>query len=180
MGDEDRRIIQMNLVVADTGPLLHLCEIESIDLLRCFGGSIQATPIVLDEFRKHQPDYYRDFFPEWVIRVSVSTATAALANQWTNSGLVDPGEAEALAHAKHVKADLFLTDDSAARALAESMELESRGTLGVILYAAATGAITQTDAFRTLDNLERRSTLWMSARVKESARAAISKIIREP
>lgn len=86
MGDEDRRIIQMNLVVTDTGPLLHLCEIESFDLLRCFGGSIEATPIVLDEFRKHQPDYFRDFFPEWVIRVSVSTATSALANQWMTSG----------------------------------------------------------------------------------------------
>lgn len=180
MGDENRRILQMNLVVADTGPLLHLCEIESFDLLRCFGGSIQATPIVLDEFRKYQPDYFRDFFPGWVMRVSISAATTALANQWTTSGWVDPGEAEALAHAKHVDADLFLTDDSAARTLAESLGLEARGTLGVILYAAATGAMTRSDAFRTLADLERRSTLWMSARVKDSARAAISRIAGEP
>lgn len=179
MGGEDHRILQMNLVVADTGPLLHLCEIDSLDLLRCFGGSIQATPIVLDEFRKHQPDYYRDFFPEWVTRVSVSAAKSALANLWTTSGWVDPGEAEALAHAKHAEADLFFTDDTSARTLAESLGLEARGTLGVILYAAATGAISRSDAFRNLADLERRSTLWMSARVKDSARAAISSIAGE-
>lgn len=92
---------------------------------------------------------------------------------------MDPGEAVALAHARHAEADLFLTDDTAARTLAESLGLEARGILGVILYAAATGAITRADAFRTLAELERRSTLWMSSRVKNSARAAISSIAGE-
>ncbi len=103
---------------------------------------------------------------------------ALLANQWLGTGLVDAGEAEALAHAKVENADLFLTDDAEARALAESIGVESRGTIGVVLFAAAVGKLGEAEATRTLEDLEERSTLWMSSRVKRAAREAIAAIFR--
>lgn len=165
----------MRLVVADTGPLLHLSEIQAGGLLLCF-GSVQATPVVLNEFAKHWPEFACGSLPEWLTAVSVSTEVTDLANQWLSAGLLDAGEAEALAHAKVESADLFLTDDAAARTLAESIGLEARGTLGVVLYAAAVGRLGEAEAKRALDDLENRSTLWMSSRVKQAAREAITEI----
>jgi predicted nucleic acid-binding protein len=121
----------MRLVVADTGPLLHLSEIQSGELLLCF-GSVQATPIVPDEFARHWPEFVRAALPSWLTAVSVSIEATDLANQWLSADLLDVGEAEALAHAKVENADLFLTDDAAARTLADSRGLsrtlaDSRG-----------------------------------------------------
>ncbi len=165
----------MRRVVADTGPLLHLSEIQAGELLLCF-GSVQATPVVLDEFGRHWPEFVRATHPSWLIAVPVSTEATDLANQWLSAGLLDAGEAEALAHAKVESADLFLTDDAAARTLAESIGVESRGTLGVVLFAAAVGKLGEAEANRTLDDLENRSTLWMSSRVKQASREAIAAI----
>lgn len=165
----------MRLVVADTGPLLRLSEIQSGELLLCF-GSVQATPIVLDEFARHWPEFVRAALPSWLTAVSVSIEATDLANQWLSADLLDVGEAEALAHAKVENADLFLTDDAAARTLAESIGVEARGTLGVVLYAAGLGKLGEAEANHMLDDLENRSTLWMSSRVKQAAREAIATI----
>jgi predicted nucleic acid-binding protein len=167
----------MRLVVADTGPLLHLSEIHADELFHCF-GSVHATPVVLDEFARHWAELVRECPPSWLTAASVSAEAALLANQWLGTGLVDAGEAEALAHAKVENADLFLTDDAEARALAESIGVESRGTIGVVLFAAAVGKLGEADATRTLEDLEERSTLWMSSRVKRAAREAIAAIFR--
>lgn len=165
----------MRRVVADTGPLLHLSEIQAGELLHCV-GSVQATPVVLDEFARHWPEFLRSTLPSWLTAVSVSAEATDLANQWLSAGLVDAGEAEALAHAKVEGADLFLSDDAAARTLAESIGVETRGTLGVVLFAAAVGKLGEAEANHTLDDLEDRSTLWMSSRVKQAARETITAI----
>jgi len=55
---------------------------------------------------------------------------------WQQAGLLHGGEAEPVALAIELKADWFLTDDAAARLLAESLGLEVHGSLGVILWAA--------------------------------------------
>jgi predicted nucleic acid-binding protein len=165
----------MRHVVSDTGPLLHLSEIQSGDLLLCF-GSVQATPVVLDEFGRHWPGFDGADLPPWLTAASVSKEAADHANRWLKGGLLDAGEAEALAYAKIENADLFLTDDAAARTLAESIGVEARGTLGVILFAAAVGRLDEAEAHRMLDELENRSTLWMSSRVKQAAREAIAAI----
>jgi hypothetical protein len=46
------------------------------------------------------------------------------------------------------------------------------------LFAAAVGKLGEADATRTLEDLEERSTLWMSSRVKRAAREAIAAIFR--
>ncbi|MGV3659843.1 MAG: hypothetical protein ACO1TE_06655 [Prosthecobacter sp.] len=71
---------------------------------------------------------------------------------------------------------MFLTDDAAARALGESFGLPVRGSLGIILFAAASGILDQATSGRTLANLEQHSSLWMSSKVKAAARDALAKI----
>lgn len=105
-----------------------------------------------------------------------SPKALAQARQWVHSQILDAGEAEALAYAQEIHADGFITDDTAARTLAESLGLQVRGTLGVVLYAAAGGHMDEATSQQTLARLERNSTLWMSAKVRTAARMALSKI----
>ena len=86
-------------------------------------------------------------------------------------------EAEAIALAKQLDADWFLTDDSAARLFAEAAGLETHGSLGIVLWAAATGHLAQAKAKDALERLA-RSSLWVSASVLDEARAALDELFR--
>lgn len=165
----------MNLVVTDTGPVLHLHEIGMTDLLSHF-GSVHVTPTVLRELQRHAPGILMNGMPSWLIATQPSQASLRIAGQWVSAQVLDAGEAEALAFAQEIKADLFITDDTAARTLGESLGLQVRGSLGVILFAAANGYLDQTATLKTLDDLEQGSTLWMSAKVKQTARNAVVQI----
>jgi predicted nucleic acid-binding protein len=91
--------------------------------------------------------------------------------------LLHGGEAEALALAFDLKPDWFLTDDAAARLMAESLKVETHGSIGVLLWAASQRLIGESEAKLLLANLE-NSPLWMSAKVRSEARAALEKIHR--
>lgn len=104
-------------------------------------GEIHITPTVIAELRWPAPALWRDEFPNWLHRITPSAAAKARAANWLDAGLLDAGEAESLACAKVVVPDLFLTDDAAARMMAESIGIPARGSLGVVLYCAAIGRL---------------------------------------
>jgi len=91
------------------------------------------------------------------------------------AGLLDPGEAEALALANQLHAEWLLTDDTAARLVASRLGLEVHGSLGVVLWAAAVGHFNRAEAEATLEALSNTS-LWLSARVLDEARGALRQI----
>lgn len=82
-----------------------------------------------------------------------------------------------------VSAGWFISQDelvrlaisAAARLFAKSFQLEVRGSLGVILWAAATGKLSQIDAEALLNNFV-CSSLWLSPRVISEARLALTQI----
>jgi len=86
----------MKLVVADTGPLLHLHQIESTDLLG-YWGAIHVTPTVLGELEKHRPNFFDRGVPNRFVKAQVFPASRQLGSNWISAGIIDPGEAEALA-----------------------------------------------------------------------------------
>ena len=96
---------------------------------------------------------------------------------WSDAGLLDLGEAQALALAEQLRATWFLTDDAAARLIAGHLGFEVHGSLGVVLWAAATKRLGPAEARRTLEALF-RSSLWLSARVRSEALAALATILR--
>ena len=85
------------------------------------------------------------------------------------------GEAAAVARARQLHADWFLTDDTAARVFAQSLGLEVHGSLGIILWAAAMGHLQRAEAERALDRLA-QSSLWISARVLTAAKTALEQL----
>ncbi|MDQ3684027.1 MAG: DUF3368 domain-containing protein, partial [Acidobacteriota bacterium] len=124
----------MKLIVSDTGPLLHLSEAQSLDLLR-LTGEVHIPPTVAIEMAHHDAGW-SSALPTWIKLAQLSSPHDALAAAWEQAGLLDRGEAEALALARQFQADWFLTDDAAARVLAISLGVEVHGSLGVVLWAA--------------------------------------------
>ena len=164
----------MKRLVADTGPLLHLHEAQSLHLLSLI-GSVSVPVRVLAEFRKHAPHAFSTTLPAWLTVSPLSAAAQQRATAWQQSGLLHSGESEALALSEEFKPDWFLTDDAAARLMAESMSMEAHGSLGVVLWCAARHLISKADAELHLTNLE-NSSLWLSPRVRAEARTAVAKL----
>jgi predicted nucleic acid-binding protein len=157
-------------IVCDTGPLLHLREAGSLDLLQP-AGQVAIPPAVDSELSALEVNWSQER-PEWIEVFPLDDSHRDQASGWMRAGLLDPGEAEALALARQLRADWLLTDDTAARLLALQQGLEVHGSLGVILWAAATGHLDRLSAERTLEALA-HSSLWLSARVLEEARSAL-------
>jgi predicted nucleic acid-binding protein len=158
-------------VVADTGPLLHLAEAGASHLL-VFLGEILVPPSVAVELRRLCG---RGVVLPAVAEISLDDGAQRAGDQWCSAGLIDRGEADAIALARQVGAGLFLTDDTAARVLAVSIGLQARGSLGVVLWLAARRHVDERGAHRLLEALEGTS-LWLSPRVKAEARQALRSV----
>jgi predicted nucleic acid-binding protein len=164
----------MKRLVADTGPILHLHEAGALPLLPLI-GEIFLPPLVITELHAHAPGLWPDAMPAWAKLEPISSHAQQRALEWKSAGLLHGGEAEALSLAIEIKPDWFLTDDAAARLMAESLGMEARGSLGVVLWVAAKRLISKTEAQTHLTALE-NSSLWMSRRVQIEARAALEKL----
>jgi predicted nucleic acid-binding protein len=160
-------------IVCDTGPLLHLREADSLDIVEAL-GSVAIPPMVYSELIGLDL-FWREEKPAWVNITALDPSSSEASLRWMQAGLLDPGEAQALALALQITADWLLTDDAAARLVAQQHGLEVHGSLGVILWGAATGRLLQTEAEKSLEALS-RSSLWISARILEEARTALRQI----
>ena len=162
----------MKNFAADTGPLLHLEQAGLLDLLAGM-GRVFTTSAVIDEWRRLGVSET----PKWLTVEPVSANASAVTGSWIRSGLLHKGEAEVLAVACELKTVGFLTDDAAAREMASALGFEVRGSLGVVLGAASRGLLKGENAFAALDAMQSRSTLWLSARVRREAHAALRRIL---
>jgi predicted nucleic acid-binding protein len=164
----------MRLIVSDTGPVLHLWEARSIDLLS-LAGDLCIPGAVERELSNHWLTF-GTASPPWLRTASLQPPYDESAANWWRAGIIHRGEAEAIALAQQLNADWLLTDDAAARLLATSVGLEVHGSLGVVLWAAARGHLTRTEAEAALDGLA-ASSLWVSPAVLIKARAALHQMI---
>lgn len=161
----------MRSVVADTGPLLHLSEAKALDLLESV-GELRIPSQVAAEMADLWPGWQP---PKWIEIVRLTQEAQQIAVLWQQAGLLDAGEAEAIALAQHLKADWLLTDDTAARLFANELGLEVHGSLGIVLWAAAVGRLDYVEAQESLSRLA-ASSLWLSQRILREAQAALDEM----
>ncbi|MBX3279915.1 MAG: hypothetical protein KF868_18085 [Acidobacteria bacterium] len=165
----------MRTIVSNTGPLLHLIESQLLALLEP-AGEVRIPPAVSIEISRHARNWSLSQTP-WIQIAPLIAPHDAQAVGWVQAGLLDVGEAEALALAQQLAADWFLTDDAAARVLASTLGVEAHGSLGVVLWAAATGSLKRDSALTALDRLA-QSSLWISVRVLAEAREALNQFFQ--
>ena len=157
-------------VALDAGPIIHLDEIDALDLLADFTA---LTPeAVWAEVGRHRPRALdHSTLASSRCPAPHDERVAALASVF---GL-GAGEREALALAR-LRGCMVFTDDAAARLAAESLGLRVHGTLGVLIRATRAGRRTPVQVLAHLQELPRRSTLHLRAsllaQVIEQVRAA--------
>jgi predicted nucleic acid-binding protein len=133
------------IVVSDTSPIINLAMIGHLDLLHQLYTDIVMPNIVMPSAVYQEivvggvgmPGAAEVQTQPWFHQRSVAdTAFVALLR-----GDLDEGEAEAVALAHEIKADLLLIDEQAGRRHAARLGLKFIGLLGVLLAAKDAGIL---------------------------------------
>ena len=163
----------MILVVADTGPIRYLVVIEAIGLLPKLYDQVVLPGAVFSELtHPNAPAAVRNWaasLPQW--------AEVQHASRIDLSGVLDPGEAEAIALASELKADSILLDESEGRNEAIRQGLLVSGTLGVLEKAAERDLVNLSEMFSRLTRTNFRITreLIQEALARDRVRREIKK-----
>jgi predicted nucleic acid-binding protein len=160
----------MNIIVCDTGPIIHLKEAGLLKLLQK-AGKVFIPKMVDIELNEFDPQWKKQR-PDWILVVPLSSNEIKQAESLVLSGLLDFGEAEAIILAKKLNPKWFLTDDTEARVLANSLGMEVHGSLGVVLWSAAVGHLSYVESKKALDRLSKTS-LWISKDILLQAQEAL-------
>lgn len=153
------------LVVSDTSPILNLAAVGRADLLGSLYGVLVIPPAVHGELAS-LPRRYPRFaaaapLPSFVrveplpSDVDAGALLAELALQ------LHPGEAEALALAAALPADLLLVDEFDARRLARLRGVPTQGLLGVLVEAKRRSLLPAVAPL--LDQLQAEVGFWVGA-----------------
>ncbi len=135
----------MAIRLLDTTVLNNFAQVQRPDLLRlALDEDTATTPTVIEELRNgeglgHVPQC--DW--RWLRILKPTAEESALADEWDS--LLDRGEAECLAVAES-RHGVFLSDDFAARRLAQQRGVAVSGTLGVLLLLIRQTHLTSVEA----------------------------------
>lgn len=163
----------MKTAVCDTGPIFHLREADSLDLLAKI-GKVYIPKMVDIELEKIDIAW-KDQKPSWISVEALSEVESSKAEVLYSSGVLDAGESEAVILAQRIKVDWLLTDDTTARIFANTLGIEVHGSLGIVLWAAVVGHLQHANAKSVIDKLA-QSSLWISQTILEAAYKALDEI----
>jgi len=165
----------MGTVVSNTSPLLNLAAIGEVGLLVGLFGRVCAPNMVRDEIdalRRRNPRFSALQIPDAVefapVRDSSRVAILSLH--------LDPGEAEALALALEMRADLVLLDERKATRAARQLGLRTLGLLGALLLAKRRGLIPTVRPL--LDRLQSEAGFWVAPDLRQQVLGAALARIR--
>ena len=155
------------IIVCDTGPLIHLSEAGIINYVK-LAGDVFIPKNVAQEFLAKG---LNNQLPDWIIEKNLNSSSQKKAIMWQKD--IDKGEAAAIALAIQMSADWLLTDDALARRFGQAIGLEIHGSVGLLLWAIATGKVedesTAIDQLMTLSH----TSLWISDKVLFQAHKTI-------
>ena len=160
----------MNVVVCDTGPIIHLKEAGLLKLLKETGKVY--IPQMIETELSEIDHLWKKQRPDWILIEPLPLSEIKMAESLVLSGLLDFGEVEAIILAKKLNPKWFLTDDTEARVLANSLGMEVHGSLGVVLWSAAVGHLNYVESKKALDRLSKTS-LWISKDILFQAQEAL-------
>ena len=147
------------IAVLDAGPLIHLDELGSLGLLAGY-REVLLPDIVEREARKHRPEIQIASIPG-LVRVNPQPGIDESMSELAVEFGLHAGELAAIAVLRERHGDWLLSDDAAARALAEAIGFQVRGTVGLILRAWQRTQISKAAARDLLRALPQRSTLHL-------------------
>lgn len=154
------------LVICDAGPLIHLDELDALDLLADF-PEVLVPDAVWREVDRHRPRALAH--PGVTLQritptMAVTPELEALAQVFS----LHTGEWEALRVALEHRPGLLLTDDTAARLAAGNLRVGTHGTIGILVRAIRRRQRTKEEILAVLRSVPTRSTLHLKRSLLES------------
>jgi predicted nucleic acid-binding protein len=146
-------------VVLDAGPIIHLDEIGCLNLLSGFDESL-VPESVWKEVEHHRPSALQKT-EVTLIKTHVGTEKIEQVHILSNAFNLDAGEKEALSLCIQHPSSILLTDDTAARLAAKSLNIRSHGTIGILLRAIRRNQLKPTEVIRYLEQIPLTSTLFI-------------------
>lgn len=118
------------LIIADTGALISLGHIDKLYLIEEFFGEVLIPEFVWQELKSYQhPDFDKSNVDYFIDKVKSVKSTNYFKH------IIDIGESEAILLYKELNADYLLIDDKKARRVAESLDIECIGSIGILVEA---------------------------------------------
>ncbi len=142
--------------VSNTGPLLHLNEIDLIKALNVFEEVFIAEEVRNELIRN------KVAIPKKAKLVDLKPQFKDVAEILVNKFSLDLGESQSIALSLQEKVSYFLTDDLDARTVASSHGKESHGTIGIILRAFREKIFDKETAIKKVSELYTISSLFIT------------------
>ena len=142
--------------VSDAGPLIHLAEIDSLELLATFDTLLVPETVYKEVEAGGVPDELADLSYE---RVEADESQVGAEE-------LDAGERAAIAAAEQ-RGIVLLTDDLAARQAASDTGVEVHGSIGIIALGFGRGLLDRDEAASRMRALQRETSLFVTEAVVE-------------
>jgi predicted nucleic acid-binding protein len=142
--------------VSDAGPLIHLAEIDSLELLSMFDTLLVPETVYEEVEVGGVPDGLSD----------LSYKLVEADERQVEAEELDAGERAAITVAKERGVSL-LTDDLAAREAASDANVEVHGSIGVIALGYGRGLLDRDEAASRMRVLQRETSLFVTEAVVE-------------
>ena len=128
------------VVIADTSPIVALLHLRHIHLLYELYGQVFIPTMVANELNTlTQFGYDLSFLERKDVFIIRQPTDAKFITEV--SEILDPGEAEAIALAKELKANLLLIDEKLGREFAIAEHINCKGAVGILIDAKQKGFI---------------------------------------
>jgi len=157
------------IVVSNTSPIINLACVGQLDLLRQIHGAITIPEAVFTEITVNgigQPGAEEVSRFPWIVRHRVTQQPLVDVLRLE----LDAGEAEALACALELHADLILLDERRAREVAQRLGLRFIGLLGVLIEAQRQQRLPRIRP--VLDDLRQKAGFWITDALYQRVLAA--------
>jgi len=142
--------------VSDAGPIIHLSETDSLELLSAFDTLLVPETVYEEVDIGGVPDELADLSYE-LVEADKSRIGA---------DKLDAGERAAIAVAEE-RGIVLLTDDLAAREVASDADVEVHGSIGVIALGYGRGLLDRDEAASRMRALQRETSLFVTEAVVE-------------
>ena len=148
------------VVIADAGPLIHLDELSSLDLLADFGNIIVPNAVWC-EVENHRAQALKHPGLNLIRKnvINFSSQVNALMPLYT----LHLGEQEALHLCMEYNHSMLLTDDTAARLASKNIGVTAHGTLGVLVRAIRRKSRLKAEVLALLRAIPEETTLHIRA-----------------
>jgi len=161
-----------NRAVSDTGPIIHLSEINLIKVFDIF------SIVVIPEEVERELKNCKILISKKIKILKLSPDFKDKVKIFTNQENLDLGEAFAVVLAMQEKIDYFLTDDLNARNVAIKYNIQVHGTIGIILRAFRERIIDKKTAIEKVNELYTKSSLFITKDLVDSVLMAIEEFKR--